>query len=174
MPSNVEIKARLRDPEQVATAVDRLAAMAPEVIHQHDTFYRSAVGRLKLRRFPDGTGELIAYHRPDLPGPKTSSYRLYRTGDPAALDAVLSAALGRAGDVRKERRLFLVGRTRVHLDRVEGLGDFLELEVVLAAEEGPAAGEREARALMATLGVPESDLVTGAYVDLLAAEGGGG
>lgn len=46
-----------------------------------------------------------------------------------SLQAVLSEALGVQGVVKKERRLYMVGQTRVHLDRVEGLGDFLELEV---------------------------------------------
>jgi len=82
---------------------------------------------------------------------------------------VLGQALGAAGRVRKERTLYLIGRTRVHLDRVEGLGDFLELEVVLADGEAEASGLAEARRLMAALGVDEAALVAGAYVDLLTA-----
>ena len=84
--------------------------------------------------------------------------------------AVLAAALPVRGVVRKRRELLLCGRTRIHLDRVEGLGEFLELEVVLAEGEDLAAGEAEARALMARLEVDPGDLVTGAYMDLL---GGG-
>ncbi|MCY1209149.1 hypothetical protein D9M72_207930 [compost metagenome] len=72
--------------------------------------------------------------------------------------------------MRKQRRLFLVGRTRVHLDRVEGLGEFLELEVVLQEGEPAEAGVAEAHALMARLGVAERQLVQGAYVDLLRAQ----
>jgi predicted adenylyl cyclase CyaB len=68
--------------------------------------------------------------------------------------------------VRKHRTLYLAGRTRVHVDRVEGLGDFLELEVVLDDGESVDAGTREAENLMATLGIEASDLVQGAYVDL--------
>lgn len=45
------------------------------------------------------------------------------------IQAVLSDALGVKGEVRKERRLFMIGQTRVHLDQVEGLGHFMELEV---------------------------------------------
>ncbi|MDT4826636.1 cyaB: putative adenylyl cyclase CyaB [compost metagenome] len=72
--------------------------------------------------------------------------------------------------MRKQRRLFLVGRTRVHLDRVEGLGEFLELEVVLQDGEPAEAGVAEAHALMARLGVAEDQLMQGAYVDLLRAQ----
>ena len=69
--------------------------------------------------------------------------------------------------MRKLRTLYLAGRTRVHLDRVEALGDFLELEVVLAEDEGLEHGVAEAHALLARLGIPASDLIEGAYVDLL-------
>uniref|UniRef100_A0A8C3H8J1 CYTH domain-containing protein n=1 Tax=Chrysemys picta bellii TaxID=8478 RepID=A0A8C3H8J1_CHRPI len=85
--------------------------------------------------------------------------------------AVLSQALGVQGVVKKERRLYVVGQTRVHLDRVEGLGDFLELEVVLSEQQSPEDGERVARRLMEELEVQEEDLVAGAYLDLLLAGG---
>lgn len=169
MASNVEIKARLRDPAAVAARARRLAGAPPALIEQHDTFYRAARGRLKLRRFPGGGGELIWYDRPDATGPKTSDYLLCRADDTAALDAVLARGLDPVGDVRKRRHLYLVGRTRVHLDEVAGLGDFLELEVVLAEGEDAAAGRAEADRLLAALGIAPDDLVAGAYIDLLAA-----
>ena len=75
------------------------------------------------------------------------------------------------GRVQKHRTLFLVGRTRVHLDNVKGLGHFLELEVVLNEGELAEAGIREAQSLMARLGIESSQLVEGAYIDLLAQRG---
>jgi adenylate cyclase class IV len=80
---------------------------------------------------------------------------------------VLAAAYGTAGRVRKRRTLFLAGRTRIHLDRVEELGDFLELEVVLDESEPAEGGVEEAHRLMDALGIDLSRLVAGAYVDLL-------
>jgi len=80
---------------------------------------------------------------------------------------VLAAAYGEKAVVRKIRHLYLVGRTRIHLDRVEGLGDFLELEVVLAGEDETGDGEAEAHVLMKQLGISRADLVPDAYVDLL-------
>ena len=74
------------------------------------------------------------------------------------------------GTVVKEREVFLVGRARVHLDRVERLGSFVELEVVLADGESSAAAEAEARRLLEALGVPVSALVAPAYADLLEAQ----
>lgn len=167
MPRNVEIKARANDPARLRALALELADGAPVAIEQDDTFFATAAGRLKLRAFADGRGELIFYDRPDRAGPRTSSYAIAPVGDAAALRAVLAAALPVRGRVRKRRELLLAGRTRIHLDRVEGLGEFLELEVVLAADEGIAAGEAEARALMARLEVAPGDLVAGAYLDLL-------
>jgi predicted adenylyl cyclase CyaB len=80
----------------------------------------------------------------------------------------LSLAYGQVGRVEKHRTLFLLGRTRMHLDKVSGLGHFLELEVVLDEHEPPEAGVREANDLLARLGVEPSQLIEGAYVDLLA------
>ena len=90
------------------------------------------------------------------------------TSSPDTLREALSLAYGQAGRVRKHRTLYHVGRTRVHLDRVEELGHFLELEVVLSEGEPSASGVEEAHKLMAALGVAPTQLIAGAYVDLLA------
>jgi predicted adenylyl cyclase CyaB len=79
----------------------------------------------------------------------------------------LALAYGAVGRLRKHRTLFLVGRTRVHLDQVEGLGEFLELEVVLRDGESADAGVREAQRLMEMLAVDPSQLIECAYIDLL-------
>lgn len=167
MPRNVEIKARVRDPAALRAAAEAVATAPPIVLEQHDVFYRVESGRLKLRRFPQGPAELIRYQRADDTGPKTSDYAIFRTDDGAALHALLAAALGIRGEVVKTRTLVMAGRTRIHLDAVRGLGDFMELEVVLAEDEDEAAGEAEARDLMARLGIGPGDLVTGAYLDLI-------
>jgi predicted adenylyl cyclase CyaB len=123
---------------------------------------------MKLRKLSDMEGELIFYQRPDRVGPKESFYLLVPTASPDVLCEALSLAYGIVGRVRKERTVFLFGRTRIHLDRVQGLGDFLELEVVLAENEPTEAGMREAREVLEKLQVSADQLVSGAYVDLLA------
>ena len=174
MPRNIEIKARVADLPALEARAAAIADSGPVAIAQDDTFFRCDAGRLKLRAFADGTGELIFYRRADAGGPKTSSYFLSPTPAPDSLRDLLARAHGTAGRVRKQRTLYLVGRTRVHLDRVEGLGDFMELEVVLADDEAEDDGVREARALMARLGIADKALVSGAYVDLLRAGGAAG
>ena len=167
MPRNVEVKARVESVEALVPRVAALADRGPFEIEQDDTFFACAAGRLKLRTLASDEGELIFYRRSDDAGPKESSYVLAKTSAPGSLRDVLTLAYGRAGRVQKHRTLFLIGRTRVHLDRVRGLGDFLELEVVLEEGEPLDAGVGEAERLMARLGVDPSQLVEGAYVDLL-------
>ena len=169
MARNIEIKARVGDMAALIVRTATIVDTGPVEIPQDDTFFRCDNGRLKLRVFEDGCGELIFYRRPDADGPKVSFYALSPTASPDSLREALTLANGQEGRVVKHRTLFLVGRTRVHLDRVQGLGDYMELEVVLADAETPEAGVREAHELMARLQVPAEALVTGAYHDLLRA-----
>ena len=168
MPSNIEIKARVADPELKRTLAETLAGTPPEILHQEDTFFPCPDGRLKLRQLAKDRGELIAYQRADVAGTKQSDYLIYRTDHPAELRATLVSALGTGAVVTKTRWLFLVGQTRVHLDEVAGLGSFLELEVVLRDGQSPDEGHRIAREIMAALEVSEADLVDCAYADLLS------
>ncbi len=166
MPRNVEIKARISAVAALLPQAARLADTGPTVIEQDDTFFSCANGRLKLRDQFDAGAELIFYQRADLTGPKESFYVRVPVADPQALRKVLELAHGQTGRVRKRRVLFLVGRTRIHLDTVAGLGEFLELEVVLQEGESAAAGVAEAQRIMAELGVGPQQLIQGAYVDL--------
>jgi adenylate cyclase class IV len=84
---------------------------------------------LQLRVEKGSVAQLIHYHRTDSAGPKLSHYTIATTETPEELKTILSQAMGELGRVRKRRLLFLVGQTRVHIDTVERLGDFLELEV---------------------------------------------
>jgi predicted adenylyl cyclase CyaB len=168
---NVEIKARPRDVARTRDAARSLADSAPTLIRQVDTFFRTQVGRLKLRVFEDGSGELIHYERADTSGPKESRYVIARLPQAEDVRSVLAGALGVRTVVRKTRMLYLVGQTRIHIDEVEGLGTFLELEVVLRADQSAEDGHRVAEELMVRLGVATGDLVAGAYADLLADRG---
>lgn len=172
MSRNIEIKARIHDIQSVTALATALASEGPFEIAQDDTFFRCDAGRLKLREFFNGSGELIFYRRENQHGPKECFYVRSPTTDPNSLREALSLAYGQGGRVRKQRTLFLAGRTRIHIDRVEALGHFLELEVVLGDEEPIEVGVREAEEIMAKLGVEPSQLVEAAYVDLLARQGG--
>ncbi len=170
MDRNIEIKARI---DHVQDLLPRACALAggaePTRIEQDDSFYPCAHGRLKLRRFADGSAELIHYQRADADGPKLSDYVRVPVPDADALHVALLRAQGQLGRVRKTRWLLMVGATRIHLDEVQGLGHFLELEVVLSADQSEAEGEAIANGLLTALGVQADQLLAGAYLDLLMA-----
>jgi adenylate cyclase len=168
MARNVEIKARIESVEAMWPRVVAIADSGPTEIFQDDTFFRCETGRLKLREFTDGRGELIFYRRPSAQGPKESFYLISPVSALGSMRELLALSCGLDGRVEKHRSLFLVGRSRIHLDRVKGLGDFLELEVVLRDGESTESGVAEASVLMARLGIPQESLIDSAYVDLLS------
>lgn len=169
MPRNIEIKARVDDVDALLPHARTLADGPEQLIEQDDCFFALAPGRgrLKLRRFADGSAELIHYHRDDRPEARASDYRRAPLADGEALLRTLEPALGAAGRVRKRRWLLLRGRTRIHLDRVDGLGDFVEIEVVLEPAQSDADGVRIAEAILDALGLRDAPRIACAYVDLL-------
>ena len=173
MPANIEIKARVRDFEEIKFRAEKLSDTPVQVIPQEDIFFHVEKGRLKLRILAPDHAQLIYYTRPDQEGPKRSDYHLTRSTEPQNLKHVLELAYGIRGVVRKTRYLYLVGQTRIHVDDVEGLGAFLELEVVLEEGQSDAEGQQIAEDLMSALGVERDDLIEGAYMDLLEKPSGG-
>lgn len=167
MPTNIEIKSRVTDPDRMRRSIEAASGGEVATLEQKDTFFDCAHGRLKLREFGRESGELIFYSRPERAGIKQSEYLIVETADPAKLLAVLTAALNVVGVVIKRRELFMVGQTRVHLDAVDGLGTFVELEVVLREGQSPDEGRRIARDLMQALQIKDDELIEGSYADLL-------
>ena len=153
MASNIEIKAVLRNRAAAERVAARLSRAAPKIFSQEDVFFKCDGARLKLRILAPDHGELIRYERADLAEARRSSYLIARTADPTILLDILTATLGRTGVVRKLRTLYLVGQTRIHIDQVEGLGEFLELEVVLEPGQTDLEGEKIAAALLAEFGI---------------------
>ena len=169
MPRNIEIKARITSIDAVLPRALAVACGTPQTIDQDDTFFKVPHGRLKLRQFADGNAELIHYQRPDSGAARASEYVRVPVPDAAALREALARALGVLGRVRKRRLLLLTGPTRIHLDRVESLGDFIELEVVLPDGMSDAEGERIAEETMQALALADAPRIGGAYLDLLQA-----
>lgn len=167
MGTNVEIKARVADFNRVRERAEALSDTPGELIPQRDTFFHTPKGRLKLRVLAPDRGQLIYYERQDDAAPKPSHYILSPTPEPDSLEAALSACLGVRGMVRKRRLLYKIGNTRIHLDQVDGLGPFLELEVILEPGQSVEQGRATALELMEQLGIDEENLVEGAYIDLL-------
>jgi predicted adenylyl cyclase CyaB len=167
MASNIEVKARVDDFEALKARAASLSDQPLEIIPQEDTFFNTEQGRLKLRVLAPDLGVLIFYERPDRDGPKRSDYHLAEIRDPESLKETLTLALGVRGVVRKTRYLYMVGQTRIHLDDVEGLGYFMELEVVMREGQSDAEGQAIAEDLMRRLGVRKDAWLEGAYMDLI-------
>lgn len=166
MPKNIEIKARVHDMRRMEALLAATAITDPEVLVQRDTFYRCQRGRLKLRECEGRVAELILYVRADTKCPKVSDYLRLAVPDADHADRLLADSHGVIGVVSKTRRVYLLDGVRIHLDEVTGLGEFLELEVLVDRwNEMAAVGV--ARDLMAQLGVREEDLIASAYIDLL-------
>jgi predicted adenylyl cyclase CyaB len=172
MPRNIEIKARVRDFAALRIRAESLSDTPVQVIPQEDTFFFIPKGRLKLRVLAPEHAQLVWYARGDDTGPKRSDYQIYETSNPENLKSTLSLALGVRGKVKKIRYLYLAGQTRIHLDDVEGLGYFMELEVVMRPGQSDAEGLAIAEALMKKLDIAPDDLLEGAYMDMMEKNNG--
>lgn len=174
MPRNIEIKAHVKkDFEEFVSKVESIAGCTSEKLIQHDVFYDSPNGRLKLRAVKCqkyDKAQLIFYTRPDQDGPKLSDYHITPVQDVSSMMECLRSSMGVKGEVKKTRFLCIVGQTRVHMDQVEGLGNFMELEVVLRDDQTAEEGESIAHGLMKDLSIEKDDLCTGAYMDMLLAK----
>src|SRR6185437_2517259 len=165
---NVEIKARDADPEATVARCQALGAADHGVLSQRDTYFAGRHGRLKLREQDGADAELIAYRRPDTTEAEESAFVRAPVGDPGALHEALGAALRQTVVVVKRRRLFLWEHVRIHLDDVEGLGTFIELEAMVgpglnSVEEASAKVAR----LRSELAIADDALVAAGYSDLL-------
>lgn len=170
MAKNIEIKATMNPNVDQKALVEKLAGSIAVELTQEDIFFNCQSGRLKLRIFNDGRGELIAYHRPDTQTPTGSDYHRTNVAQPMSLRTTLAKALGIRGVVRKLRTLYIHDHVRIHLDQVEQLGHFIELEAVLQEGETEAAGLEKTNRFMQYLKIDRQHLVAKAYIDLLEAK----
>jgi len=162
---NIEAKSRCRDFASVRRQVARLGGRHKGVERQLDTYFFFPRGRLKLRETPRGA-YLIPYLRPDAAGPKRSDYALLPVPEPRQLKSLLSSMLGVEAVVDKRREIWLIGNVRVHLDRVRGLGSFLELEAVYVRPSRERAERARVARLLRELDVRPSELLRGSYREL--------
>ena len=168
---NIELKAR--DPDPARTLERALAIGAEEIgeIRQRDTYFAGARDRLKLReQDTDGPplfDELIEYSRADSTDARTSIYRRVPVADAAPLREALDSAYGADVTVTKRRRLLLWEGVRIHLDEVDGLGSYLEIEAVADPESDLAEEHEKVERLRQELGIEEADLVATSYADLV-------
>lgn len=174
---NLEFKAELRDPELARAALRACGAERVGVVTQTDTYFRVPVARLKKREqtagepghFDEREVEYIRYERDDRGGPRISRFTIhteeefrerYGASEPP-VDVV----------VRKRREVWVAGRARVHLDEIEGLGRFFEIEILVTRENNMARAHEQMQGLREKLRPCLGELVSGSYADLVRAAG---
>ncbi len=164
---NVEIKARCSDLDRARAALKEMSADFLGTDHQTDTYFRVPRGRLKIR---EGTIEnsLIHYDRPDLPGPKEAMVHLCPLSQSEVVKDTLARALGVLVTVRKSREIYYANNVKIHVDAVDGLGAFVEIEAHGRSDEANVASLRkQCEAVMERFGIGEADLIDRGYSDML-------
>jgi len=162
---NYEFKARLRDENRVRAALKKLRARQIGNDHQIDTYFRVPRGRLKVR---EGRIEnaLIFYQRSDAPRPRRAQIDIMLLPRRNSLRSILAAGLGVLTVVDKRREIYLVGNVKIHLDRVRGLGKFIEVEAI-SRSRGLAKIRVQARKFQKLFGIPSSDILAKSYSDMI-------
>ncbi|MBX2878215.1 MAG: class IV adenylate cyclase [Saprospiraceae bacterium] len=171
MPLNVEIKARSTQIKIVRRLLENQVARFVGVDHQIDTYFKVAQGRLKLRQ-GNIENALIHYSRSNEAGPKKSEVLLYQSPTTANLKEVLDAALEKLVVVDKMREIYFIDNVKFHLDKVDGLGTFVEIEAI--DQDGTIGEEKlqeQCNYYLQLFQIPESDLVPYSYSDLLLGKG---
>jgi adenylate cyclase class 2 len=167
MPRNIEIKVRVADLDALRVQCVRLGASVRTVEEQTDRYHTLDGGRrVKLRTIRGGRAELIEYRRAEATGVRASDYSVTAVRD-AAADRCMVPRGRPLAVVRKRREVWLWDNVRIHLDTVDGLGTFLELEAVIDARHDEAACRAQVATVMDALGVGEADLLRASYADLV-------
>ena len=101
-------------------------------------------------------------------GPKKSEVLLYCVDPDPNLKEVLAASLGVKVVVAKRREIWFDGNVKIHLDDVDGLGLFLEIEAIDSdGSRDEAELTMQCRHFMDLFEISEQDLIEISYSDLL-------
>lgn len=165
---NIELKARRNDLGELRGRCESLGVESQEPERQVDTHFNVSHGRLVLRESLESGAELIHYVRDDVAGARESYCNLYPVENPEGLKALLGNALGVSVTVTKRRQTYVLGNVRIHVDKVQGLGGFVELHgAVDEPKELPLIAD-EVQAVRQALGIEPHALVKESYATLVA------
>ena len=164
---NLEAKFPIDDLALAQRRAEAIGFSMRTSLDQRDTFFIVALGKLKLREEAEGAA-LIHYRRAGEGNLEASDYEIVPVANPAALRTMLTAALGVLAEVRKRRTLLMRRNVRLHLDHVEGLGAFGEIEAVVAPGETSAIYQTEVAALLSALQIDAARLIRKSYFELMS------
>ncbi|HPG11135.1 MAG TPA: class IV adenylate cyclase [Chitinophagaceae bacterium] len=164
---NVEIKAKCSDPDFVRTYLNKAGADFKGTDLQTDTYFKVPTGRLKIR---EGNIEnsLIYYQREDNAGPKNSHFHLIKLDNPSGLKEILVQTMGVKVIVQKAREIYYIRNVKFHIDKVDGLGSFLEIEAGnILADLNEQELAAQCNHYLKEFKVREADLIKESYSDIL-------
>ena len=164
---NLEAKFRLPDHAMARARAEAIGFSMRATFEQRDTFFAARAGKLKLREEAD-RASLIHYNRAPEGGLDLSNYEIVEIANAGAVRAMLADALGIIAEVRKRRTLMMRRNVRLHLDQVDGLGDFGEIEAVLADGDPATACRDEVEEILAALDVRADQLIDKSYFEMIA------
>lgn len=167
---NLELKAVFRDIEGARFLALNFGAEHQWTREQKDTYFKCDHGKLKLREVSDKPAELISYHRPEVAQAKISDYNIYKVNEPQHLKKVLAAVLPQTVVVKKQRDLYLWKNVRIHVDKVDTLGVFIEFEAVIDEMNGPRISQERIDLLTAHFGIKVDDKIKVGYFELLESQ----
>ena len=165
---NIEIKVSINGFDEIIPLIKKMGAKFEERLQQVDTYYESKNGRLKIREINGRRFEIIFYERPNECDSRISNYYLIdiMPDQVQPIKHVLHETLGEKVIVKKERKLWLYRNTRIHLDDVENLGTFLELESVIK-DGNLEEARKEYNKVSEFLGLSRFEKFGGSYSDML-------
>ncbi len=168
MHLNIEIKAIAHDPVKIREYLKKAEASFKGTDHQTDTYFNVHKGRLKLRQ---GNIEynLIYYERENIQGAKSSDFSLVKVADGEALKATLTRALGVMKVIEKNREIYYIDNVKFHIDQVEGLGSFVEIEAgnLLDPTKLREDLQQQCDFYISALEINADDMLTHSYSDML-------
>jgi len=162
---NIEIKARANKQDKIRKILKSKNAIFKGIDHQIDTYFKVNSGRLKLRQ-GNIENHLIWYAREDKKGPKQSKTILFETKPNSLLKDILTKALGVLVVVDKKREIYFIDNVKFHIDKVESLGTFIEIEVQ-GNENNKDELLKQCQYFIDLFGISQEDLINVSYSDLL-------
>ena len=164
---NIEIKARYTKTVRIHETLKTIEAEFSRTEIQTDTYYNVENGRLKIREIVSGPSQLVHYFRENKAGPRPSWYEIVRLREVKKVKARLLKEHGLLGIVKKKREIWIWENVRIHLDEVDGLGGFIELEAIVDRKEDVKGDEARVRWLMEKIVIKEKDLIAVSYIDMV-------
>lgn len=165
--TNIEIKARCTEPEKIRKILAEKNADFKGIDHQIDMYYKVPKGRLKIRR-GNIENSLIFYQRPDRPAPKRADVSLFKLEKDNTLSDILNSALETLVVVKKKREIYFIDNVKFHIDEVDCLGSFIEIEAIdTHGTIGTEKLSQQCAEYMHLFQIKEDNLLSNSYSDIL-------